>query len=81
MQWIIITVNLFELRTNLFKSFYLGPLPGFCIDYVRCSNEQLFVDDPESDDYNIDKLVSNFVNTATSYAKTYSTNNLLVTQG
>ena len=45
------------------------------------SDDDPFIDDPESEDYNVDKIVDRFINYANGYSKVYATNNLLFPMG
>ena len=59
---------------------FKGPPGGFCFDLVSCGDDPI-IDDPESEDYNVDSIVQNFINQANSYASTYTTNNIMYPMG
>ncbi|CAG2178719.1 unnamed protein product, partial [Oppiella nova] len=44
-------------------------------------NDEPFIDDPESEDYNVDRLVDNFISYAKEYSNYYATNNILFPMG
>ncbi|XP_069684640.1 lysosomal alpha-mannosidase-like isoform X2 [Periplaneta americana] len=67
-----------ELFTSVLFNTY-SPPPGFCFD-VLCTDEP-FIDDKKSPDYNVDKLVSRFVEYVQTQSKFYTTNNILLTMG
>ncbi|XP_018570365.1 lysosomal alpha-mannosidase [Anoplophora glabripennis] len=57
---------------------YSAP-PGFCWDY-KCNDDPVYAD-TESPEYNIDKLVANFVNITKTYAQYYPSNHILIAMG
>ncbi|KDR11229.1 lysosomal alpha-mannosidase isoform X2 [Zootermopsis nevadensis] len=67
-----------QLFTSVLYNNYAPP-PGFCFD-VLCDDEP-FIDDKHSPDYNVDTLVSRFVDYVETQAIFYSTNNILLTMG
>ena len=67
-----------HLLSGLLAKHYNWP-NGFCFD-DNCSDEPI-VDDPESEEYNMDQMVDNFVFEMRGYEKKFSTNHLLVTFG
>ena len=58
----------------------LGTPGGFNWDLVGGGDDP-FIDDPESEDYNVDQIVDRFINFVNSYSKIYATNNLLIPMG
>ncbi|CAG5074046.1 Similar to MAN2B1: Lysosomal alpha-mannosidase (Macaca fascicularis) [Cotesia congregata] len=67
--------NLFSVA--LFNNY--SPPPGFCFD-VLCSDDPL-IDDPESPDNNIEARVALFLAYCQVQAKSYNTNNIILTMG
>ncbi|GFG40564.1 hypothetical protein Cfor_04486 [Coptotermes formosanus] len=67
-----------QLFTSVLYNVYAPP-PGFCFD-VLCDDEPI-IDDRHSPDYNVDRLVSEFLNYVETQAKFYSTKNILLTMG
>ena len=59
---------------------FKDPPKGFCFDMVNCHDDPI-IDDPESEDYNVDSMVQNFVNQSNSYASAYTTNNIMYPMG
>ncbi|KAF7271106.1 hypothetical protein GWI33_015990 [Rhynchophorus ferrugineus] len=56
-----------------------GPPPGFCFD-ILCDDEP-FIDDKRSFEYNVDKRVDEFLAYIKNATKVYSTNNIIITMG
>ncbi|XP_008550968.1 lysosomal alpha-mannosidase isoform X2 [Microplitis demolitor] len=67
--------NLFSIA--LFNNY--SPPPGFCFD-ILCSDDPL-IDDPESPDNNIEVKVALFLAYCQIQAKSYNTNNIILTMG
>ena len=61
-------------------SNFIAAPRGFCFDMVVCGDDPI-IDDPESEDYNVDSMVQNFVNQANSYASAYTTNHIMYPMG
>ncbi|XP_046834727.1 lysosomal alpha-mannosidase isoform X1 [Vespa crabro] len=69
-------------RANLFTAAMFNtysPPPGFCFD-VLCNDEPV-IDDPDSPDYNVNTKVELFLAYVQIQARSYKTNNLIVTMG
>ncbi|KAK2580291.1 hypothetical protein KPH14_012534 [Odynerus spinipes] len=69
-------------RADLFTAAMFNtysPPPGFCFD-VLCADEPV-IDDPDSPDYNVDTKVELFLTYAQIQARSYQTNNIIVTMG
>ncbi|XP_075989719.1 lysosomal alpha-mannosidase-like isoform X1 [Anticarsia gemmatalis] len=67
-----------DIFTGVLHNTY-SPPPGFCFD-VLCNDEPI-VDDPESPIYNVESKIATFVELCANYAKSYRTNNILITMG
>ncbi|XP_044001802.1 lysosomal alpha-mannosidase-like isoform X1 [Aphidius gifuensis] len=65
------------LSVALFNNY--SPPPGFCFD-ILCQDEPL-IDDPESADNNIDSRIALFLAYCQVQAKSYNTNNIILTMG
>ena len=68
------------LNSNLSRTNTIGPPPSFNWDLVGGDTDP-FIDDPESEDYNVDQIVDRFINYAKAYSQIYATNNLLFPMG
>lgn len=67
-----------DLFTGVLAVHY-SPPPGFCWDLL-CNDEPI-IDDPESEDYNVDKVLKKFIKYSEDYASKYTTNNIMYTMG
>jgi lysosomal alpha-mannosidase len=67
-----------SLFTGVLPNGY-SPPGGF--DFDDLSGDDGIVDDPESEEYNVDKKVSEFFQRMDDQAKHYATNNLIITAG
>ncbi|XP_033225889.1 lysosomal alpha-mannosidase-like [Belonocnema kinseyi] len=67
-----------NLFTSILYNMYRSP-EGFCFD-ITCKDEPL-IDDPDSPDFNIDKRVEEFLGFVNSQARSYRTNNVILTMG
>ena len=54
-----------DLFTHHMKNGYGQPL-GYCFGNVVC-HDNPFIDDPESEDYNVDRIVDDFIKFAQKY--------------
>ena len=59
---------------------FKGPPRGYCFDMVTCDDDPI-IDDPESEDYNVDDMVQNLVDQANFYATVYTTNHIMYPMG
>lgn len=64
--------------TSILPNTY-SPPAGFCFD-ILC-DDQPIMDDPRLEDYNVNKRVKEFIDIATSEAKKYRTNHIVMTMG
>jgi len=67
-----------SLFTGVLYNFY-SPPPGFCFDLL-CNDEPI-KDDPDLEDYNVDKRVAEFVKYVKGQNENYRTNNVAITAG
>ncbi|CAG2112070.1 unnamed protein product, partial [Medioppia subpectinata] len=70
-----------DIFTHIMEMGY-GPPPGFNWETARDNpSDDAIIDDPESEDYNVDKIVDKFITYAKQYSNYYSTNNVLFPMG
>ncbi|XP_059608045.1 lysosomal alpha-mannosidase-like [Phlebotomus argentipes] len=67
-----------DLFTGVLYNNY-GPPPGFCFD-ILCSDEPM-IDDPDSQDYNIDRRLDSFFKYVSQQSRSYRTRNIIITSG
>ncbi|KAJ4433198.1 hypothetical protein ANN_15455, partial [Periplaneta americana] len=67
-----------DLFTSVLYNFYNAP-GGFCFD-ILC-NDQPFIDNVESPDYNVDQKVQDFVNFVKTQGSYYTSSNIILTMG
>ncbi|XP_033225890.1 lysosomal alpha-mannosidase-like [Belonocnema kinseyi] len=67
-----------NLFTSVLYYHYNAPY-GFCFD-INCKDEPL-IDDPDSPDFNIHRRVAQFLHFVNAQAKSYKTNNVILTMG
>lgn len=67
-----------QLFTGVLPNTY-SPPAGFCFD-EECNDDPI-VDDVESREYNVPKIVEKFIKIAKLESKSYATNNLIMTMG
>lgn len=67
-----------DIFTGILYNTY-GPPPGFCFDLL-CDDEP-FIDDKKSFEYNVDSKVDNFIEYLDNVTQVYTTNNVLITMG
>ena len=67
-----------DILTGVLRNHYSTP-GGFCWD-VHCSDDPI-VDNSNLPDYNVDKIVESFINTAHSQSEYYKSNNIMMTFG
>ncbi|XP_039626448.1 lysosomal alpha-mannosidase [Polypterus senegalus] len=67
-----------DLFTGVLPNGY-NPPPGFCWDQ-SCADTPI-QDDVNLEDYNVDSIVSNFINIAHDQANMYKTNHIIMTMG
>ena len=67
-----------DLFTGVLPNGY-GPPGGFCFDDT-CGDSPI-VDDPSSEEYNVDAKVNDFLNQANDQAKRFATNHIIMTMG
>ncbi len=67
-----------DLFTGVLYNYYFPP-PNYCWD-ILCNDEPI-MDNPNLHGYNVDKIVSGFVDFARQAAKPYRTNNVAITTG
>ncbi|KAL1516872.1 hypothetical protein ABEB36_000710 [Hypothenemus hampei] len=67
-----------DIFTGILYNTY-GPPPGFCFD-ILC-NDDPFIDDKKSFEYNVDQKVDDFIAYLDNATKVYTTNNILITMG
>lgn len=68
-----------DLFTGMMDMGY-GPPGGFNWDLVGGGDEPV-IDNPDSEEYNVDKIIEKLENSATNYATKYATNNLMYPMG
>lgn len=62
----------------------IGLVTSFCWDLMGCrdnTDNDPIIDDSESEDYNVDKTVNNFVKYVQNYFSNYATNNIMFPMG
>ncbi|CAG2181800.1 unnamed protein product, partial [Oppiella nova] len=69
-----------DIFTSAMEMGY-GPPPGFNWDLANGGNDDPIIDDPESEDYNVDKTVDRLFTYAKVYSNYYATNNVLFPMG
>ncbi|XP_077291379.1 lysosomal alpha-mannosidase-like isoform X2 [Arctopsyche grandis] len=67
-----------DIMTGIMFNTY-SPPPGFCFD-ILCTDEPI-IDNPNSPDYNVDKMVENFLEYVNDAQSVYKTNNIIITMG
>lgn len=67
-----------DLFTGVLYNYYFPP-PNFCWDLL-CNDEPI-MDNPELHDYNLDRIVSEFIDYAKEAARPYRTNHVAITTG
>ncbi|CAG2111338.1 unnamed protein product, partial [Medioppia subpectinata] len=66
-----------DIWTHVMAGALYGPPKGF--DWE--GNDEPIIDNPESEDYNVDRIVDKFLNYTRSHSTNYSTNQLLIPMG
>lgn len=67
-----------DIFTGVMYNTYAPP-PGFCFD-ILCQDEP-FIDDKKSFEYNVDRRVDEFIAYVNNVTKAYSTSNIILTMG
>ena len=66
------------------KNLISGSVVNFCWDLIGCrdnSDNDPIIDDIESEDYNVDRVVDSFVDYIQGYSKNYATNQVMYPMG
>ncbi|CAG2111159.1 unnamed protein product, partial [Medioppia subpectinata] len=69
-----------DIWTHAMAGSLYGPPTGFNWDVPEGGDEPI-IDDPECEDYNVDKIVDKFLNYILPYSNNYATNHLLIPMG